>query len=165
MPFHLRFLDGGIVTLEKNNLDYIDIVRAVGEYTAEPQKGYLGVFKEQIVMCRGEEKDDIYEILNILIKPIFEIPYVNGFDVSQYYRKNDTEISHYPDKVIWVNDVSRHHQDRRYEFIRWNSIKNISTSTVSFLHTSKEELQAVHDSSEISPIAKERLYYLIGNQK
>lgn len=171
MQIHLRFLDG-IVTVEQPNFSATDIFRAVKAHTSDPEKGYLGVPSDQVVIscdCKNEcEAHNIQDgdLFNIAIKPIFGIPYVNGYDVSQFYAKNGDAISNHLNEVIWVNisggayEVSKWEKSSKYAHV--HLVEHVTHYSI---HGDKEDclqrLQELHDSDNISPIAKERIAYLI----
>lgn len=165
MQIHLRFLDG-ITTIDLP-IEF-NLYNIVFKLT-DANRDQITIFCECDDNCEFShlEHDTWHphhfkegDVFNVIVKPIFDIPYVNGLDFSKYYLKNNTSIIEYPNKVIWINDLGRF----LYETTKWDGEKKSCTSDFSKSMT-KEELQTLHDSDNVSPIAKERLFYLIQKRK
>lgn len=93
-------------------------------------------------------------ILYTFIKPIYSLQYVNLLNVSKFYQQNGTAIINYPDQVIWVNGSGG-----AYEISMWSSEKNHCTSERKAM--SREELHALCNSEQVSPIAKRKIEWLL----
>lgn len=91
----------------------------------------------------------------VFVEPLYSLQYVNNFDVSQFYRKNDTAISSHPDKVIWVNSTG----GNMYEVTKWDSSKNSCSSV--FRRMTNVQLRELCQSEEVSPIAKIKIEWLL----
>ena len=138
MQIHLRFLDG-IITLDKPNFRTSDIIVAVKAHTSDREKMYLGAFDQQIVVrCEREEETGHIQdgdVFNIFIKPIFDFPYVKGFDFSQFYLKNNDAIGNHLNKIVWINDLSTKRfgvSQHKYEITKWDADTNFCT--ISYLN-------------------------------
>lgn len=158
----LRFLSGELLSL-KEGICVAALYNTVKQHTCAMNEQIIitcecehicqlhsevGTYKRNEA---SEHKFKDGEIFNVFIKPLVSIPYVNNYNVSQYYKKNDTNITHYPNQVIWVNRQGK----SLFEITKWSSDKN---SVVSDIFQTEETVRGL---VSLSPIARDRIESLL----